>query len=110
MKKLFVIILLFPLLTFAQKIKVQNGSKIGELKEVSGKYCIIGTATGVANIFQIQTDNDTWEFIDPQTEKKIKFDTTVSILNFMDKNGWEYVSVYVDTLKYFIFKRKEISN
>lgn len=100
-------LLFLPTILFGQKIKIQNGSNTGDLKEISGKYCIVGASIGLENIVQIQTDTEIWVFVDFQTGKKMKFDTVVSVLNYMDSNGWEYVSVYVNTFNYFIFKRKE---
>jgi len=107
MKKLILLLALLPFFAFGQKVKSQNGSETGELKELTGNYCIVSFGKPFVAVVQVQTDEQTWEFIDPDSIKKIKFPTATSLLNFMDKNGWMYLNSYGDNLEFFIFKRKE---
>lgn len=107
MKKLIILILLFPLLCSGQKIKKQLSDQIGELKELTGKYCTVSFGKPFVNTIQVYANEDVFEFIDELSGKKIKFETITTLLNFMDKNGWDYVNTYGDSLNFFIFKRKE---
>lgn len=106
MKKILLLLVLLPLFSFGQKVKSESGEEIGDLKSFTGKYCIIGVSLGMSNIVTIHADDFTFNFIDEEG-KKMKFKTLTSVLNYMDKNGWDYTSVYVDTLKYFVFRKKE---
>jgi len=103
------LLLLLPTITFAQKVKNQTSGEVGELKNLSGKYCIVITSHLSPSVLQIQSNEETFDFYDEISGKKLKFKNEASILNYMDKNGWEYVSTYIETLEYFVFKRKEVS-
>ncbi len=104
------LLLLFPAITFAQKVKNQTSGEVGELKNLSEKYCIVITSHLAPSVLQVQADEETFDFFDEISGKKLKFKNEASILNYMDKNGWDYVSTYIETLQYFVFKKKEISN
>lgn len=108
MKKLLIIFALLPLFCFSQKVKKQNSDQIGELKELTEKYCTISFGKPFISIIQVYANEDIYEFIDESSGKKIKFETITTVLNFMDKNGWEYINTYGDPLHFFIFKRKEM--
>lgn len=110
MKKLLLIaIIILPVLCFGQKMKKQLSDEIGDLKDLAGKYCTVSFGKPFVSTVQVYADDDVYEFIDESTGKKVKFQTISSLLNFMDKNGWEYLNTYGESLYFFIFKRKEIN-
>lgn len=50
--------------------------------------------------------------IEDEDGKRIKFNSMIDALNFMDKNGFEFVQAYVvntddDTICHYLMKRKE---
>ena len=105
MKLLFLILVFSPLISIGQQVKNLNSDQTVELKKVAGNYCIVGISQISPNIVQIQTDNDTWDFLNPENREKLKFKTAVAMLNYMENNGWKYVSVYVDKLQFFVFRK-----
>ncbi len=107
MKKLLFLILLFPTILFAQKVKNQDSGQTGDLKDFAGKYCTIIIERANPIIKQIQTDADTWDFIEPSSGTKLKLKSFTSVINYMDSNGWQFTLVYVDQFQFMIFKKKE---
>ena len=73
---------------------------------MSGKYCVVINTATTLSVPLVQTAEDQWELVD-NSGKKVKLKTSAAIINFMDANGWEYVSTYVNTLDFHVFKRKQ---
>ena len=112
------IIVLTALLSFGVQAQVEvDGTSINDLDiqalELIGKNQTFGLRINVwvdygqEPSFRLQSIRDT-------DGKQQKFNSIVDALNFMDKNGWEYVHNYVigsgDTLENrYLLRRKSVS-
>ena len=108
MRKFLIILFFCPIFLFAQKVKNQNSNQSGDLKDFAGKYCTVVIVRANPLVKQVQTDSDTWDFIDTITSEKLKPKNVTAVINHMDKNAWQFTTCYVDeTFQFIIFKKRE---
>ena len=118
-KKVFTVLIL--LLSFSPAISQEimvNDQPIGE---IDVKYLeIVGTSRGLSDKMNIEIDfgQDTKFFsgnkqtrVEDETGKRIKFNSMIDALNFMDKHGFKFVQAYVveaknDEIYHYLMKRK----
>lgn len=107
MKNILLILFFAPSLLFAQKVKNENSDQTGDLKDFSGKYCTIVIQRSIPLIKELQTDSDTWNFVDSVTGGKLKLKSVTAVINYMELNGWQLTNTFVDVFEFMIFKKKE---
>lgn len=94
MKQLFLLFMFFiPLLSNAQLIKNLKTDQKVELKESVEKYCVVvlQAIKGKIGFYAGLDELGAWEFID-SNGNPIEMKTNVAVMNFMYKNGWEYIN------------------
>jgi hypothetical protein len=93
MKKLLLILIIFPFITFAQKIEKKNTPGVFELKECVSNYCtVVAQVSGASiNYYAGIDEGGICNFIEPDGSKK-KFRSNVELLNFMHQNGWNFIT------------------
>ncbi len=112
MKKITLLLLgIFPLFCFGQKIQNIKTKEVAELPEKVENYCaVVQQSKDGKTDFIIEFDgNDAWKLLDDDEEKTLEFDNIVAVMNFMYKNYWEYIGNINETKdtppKYFFRKR-----
>ena len=109
MKKLFILIvvLISVSTSYAQRIQNTQSKEIFDLKEIQLQYCgIIIETAGINWNYMVATDHSAFfKFIDDSGEK-IKFDTIIELMNFMFKNGWEFIFYKETGLQQLFFKKR----
>jgi hypothetical protein len=112
MKNLFVILIfcLIANLSFSQKIVSKGSGEVKDLKECVENYSVVVLQLlgGIETMTSIG-DGDIFYFVDERNGGKLKMKTTVEILNFMWKNGWEYINTIGgngEAAPQMIFKKK----
>lgn len=130
MKKaiIFIIIMaILPIVTLQAevilKVKIEKETKLIELNSLDVKYVeLLGYSKLFSRKISVSVDYGPYEgfIMDPEEKSKkgkakaMNFYGMVDALNFMDKNGWEYVNSYVITsgsqnVYHYLLKRKEIN-
>jgi hypothetical protein len=64
------------------------------------------------NAQSLGNSNDVLVILDPETNKKKVFKSTAAVLNFFEKNGWEYTNSLIENTPetsgyYYYFKRRQ---
>ena len=102
MKKLIIILLFIPAITYSQSI---NGVPFSE---IDSEYIeIVGTAKALSNKVTINIDfgqstkllgssKKQFSILD-EDNKKVEFNSMIDALNFMTKNGYKFEQAYVVT-------------
>ncbi len=102
MKKLILILLFIPAITYSQSI---NGVPFSE---IDSEYIeIVGTAKALSNKVTINIDfgqstkllgssKKQFSILD-EDNKKVEFNSMIDALNFMTKNGYKFEQAYVVT-------------
>lgn len=95
MKKL-IIILTFTVISitsFSQKIQNAKTKEITELKEKVLSYCsvVMQPYQGKIDFFIGIDELGVWKLLD-ENNKQIEFQTIISLMNYLDKNRWEYIN------------------
>jgi hypothetical protein len=66
------------------------------------------------NAMSIIGNNDDLIIKDPETKRKRIFKSTAAVLNFFEKNGWEYMNSLIEstpeTSGYYYYFRKRLAN
>ena len=94
MKKLVLIFMLFiPILLNAQSIRNSKTNQTTELKESVEMYsAVVFQLVGAKFGFYVMLEDlGAWDFID-STGTKIEFKTVIAVMNYMYRNGWEYIN------------------
>lgn len=113
MKKLLLLIFLFPALCFAQEAKPTNemyAEIVGTSKLFSNKVTVEIDYGQATKFFHADKNR----IVDEETGKVKVFNSMVDAMNFMGTMGWEFVQAYVitsgSTNVYHWLMKKELSD
>lgn len=93
MKKIILLLLFFmPYFLSAQKIQNVKTDETADLKEKVESYCavVMQPVRGKMAFYVGVDELGAWQFLD-ENNNPINFETIVAVLNYMKKNGWEYI-------------------
>ena len=94
MKKIILLsLIIMPFFSTAQKIQNIKTKEVIELKEKALNYCsIVLQPKGLQVGFFIGIDEPGFFTFVDENNKQLEFQTIIAIMNFMHKNGWEYIN------------------
>lgn len=107
MKKLLLILLLFPLFSLAQKIEKKSSGEVVELKDCVSNYCTVFITATITPSFIVSINEENQCYFVDQEGKRKKLNTNVELLNYMYDNDWVFITMLVQTNQYVFEKKKK---